>query len=253
MNTITWCPDASIIAGTTLRDQTQNENNNMALHVGGDKAQIINNRRRFSKEQGIDVAHWVLAKQTHSNHIHKVTKHDIGKGALHFEDAIEDCDALYTKESNILIGVFHADCVPILLYDPYTQIVCAIHSGWQGSVKEITRYTLQHLMEQEGVHPSHIQAYIGPSIALHSFEVGTDVLKQLEEMSFDTTPFIVHKNKEKAYVDNKGLNEKMLLDAGVLKEHIRINHNDTFMNNDALFSYRRDPNCGRHFTYIYRK
>ncbi|MEG0527722.1 MAG: peptidoglycan editing factor PgeF [Longicatena sp.] len=252
MSTIQWNPDKQILAGTTLRDHTKAENNNMALHVGGNLTQVIENRKALSDTLGIDIKQWVFCQQTHSDHLHEATSNDMGKGSIQYIDGIADCDALYTKETNLAIGVFHADCVPVLLYDPYTNIICAIHSGWQGTVKEITRKSLSYLVTHEGVNPSHVQAYIGPAIAFHSFEVGQEVIDQVNAMSFDTSPYIIYHENGKASVDNKGLNYQMLLDLGVPKEQIRINPNDTFLNNDAFFSYRRDHACGRHLSYILR-
>ena len=77
-----------------------------------------------------------------------------------------------------------------------------------------------------------------------------DVIEKVQAMSFDTSSYLIRKNEDKAYMDNKGLNMQMLLNAGVLAENIHIDRNDTFQENDAFFSYRRDHNCGRHMTYI---
>lgn len=250
MNNIQWIHNNKITAGTTLRDPQQVAYNNMALHTGANREDIISNRKRLSDEVGIAITQWVFAQQTHSDHIYKVEQKDIGKGALHFEDAIKDCDALYTKEKRIAIGVFHADCVPILLYDPFTSIICAIHSGWMGTCKEITRKTIQHLITQEGVDPAHMKAYIGPAIAYDSFEVGMDVVEKVQQMSFDTSPFIKYASNDKAFISTKGLNTAMLEQCGVLKDNITVNLNDTFMKNEAFFSYRRDHDCGRHLSFI---
>lgn len=252
MNIIEWKPSVDIIAGTTLRDIHRAENNDMALHTGHDKHAVIENRKTLSRQLGIGLNQWVFAQQTHSDHLYEVKKADAGRGTLIYEDGIADCDALYTHEAGIALGVFHADCVPVLLYDPITQIICAIHSGWQGTVKEITSKCVHHLVQKEGIDPVNLHAYIGPAIALHSFEVGMDVVEKVKAMSFDTSSYIIGHNQEKAYVDNKGLNANMLINAGVLKEHIRINPNDTFMKNDSLFSYRRDHDCGRHLSFIIR-
>lgn len=253
MKRIEWKTDLNILAGTTLKDIEQKENNNMALHTKGNLLDIVNNRRNLCLDLETDLDHCVFSQQTHSDHIHCVTKEDLGKGSQSYDTAIADCDALYTRESDILIGVFHADCVPVLLYDPFENIIAAIHSGWQGTVKEITRKTLQHLMDHEHVDPANVRAYIGPAIGYRSFEVGKDVYEQVEQMSFDTSGYITYLPNEKALVNNRGLNIRMLLDLGVLMENITINKSDTFVSNDALFSYRRDHECGRHLSYIIRK
>lgn len=253
MKYITWKNNKEMIAGTTLRNTAMPENGNLALHVGGDLNAVLENRKQFSEELGTNINRWVLPQQTHSDHLIKVTSIDAGRGALLYEDGFADCDALYTKDANILIGVMHADCVPILLYDEVQGLICAIHSGWQGTVKEITRKVLKQLIEKEGCDPKHIQAYIGPSIAYNSFEVGEDVITKVKAMSFDTTPFITYKENGKALVDNKGLNRQMLLDLGVESENITIDKNDTFSENESLFSYRRDKNSGRHMSFIMKK
>ncbi len=253
MKLITWINDNEWIGGTCLRNSQWKEHGNLALHVGGDIDAIINNRKKCSEALNIPLQNWVFPQQTHSDHLKKVTAEDRGKGVYTYESGIPDCDALYTKERQVALGVFHADCVPILLYDPIEGIVCAVHSGWQGTVKEITRKVLGQLIRDENVQPENIRAFIGPAIGYSSFEVGRDVIDKVHAMSFDTSPFIMMKANGKAYVDGKGLNKKMLLDAGVCNENITVDKNDTFTNNDTLFSFRRDAKCGRHISFIMKK
>lgn len=250
---IIWKKQTSLIAGTTLRDQSRPENNNMALHCTENPTAIIENRQQLAKQIGVPLNRFVFANQTHSDHIVNVTEADASKGAVNCEDAIADCDALYTRAANLLIGVFTADCVPILLYDPMEKLICAIHSGWMGTVKQITAKTLDILVHQEGCDPKQLHAYIGPAIATHSFEVGMEVVEKLQALPFDPAGFIRFKSQEKALVDNKGLNREMLLRAGVPKENITMDKNDTFAANDAFFSYRRDHQCGRHLSFIVQK
>ena len=199
------------------------------------------------------MSQFVLANQTHSNHIVKITKEDAGKGAFDTSDAIADCDALYTRENNLLIGVFTADCVPILLYDPIEKLIGAIHSGWMGTTKQITAKAIERLIQEEGCKPQNIHAFIGASIAYHSFEVGMEVVDQIKKLPFDCSAYITYKENNKAFVDNQGLNYQMLINAGILKEHITIDKNDTFAENESFFSYRRDKACGRHLSFIVRK
>lgn len=253
MNIIQWLHTNQVFAGTTLRDNKQPDYNNMALHTGSNPENIIYNRKQLSTYIGIHLNQWVFAQQTHSDHIYKVTQADLGKGSLRQEDAIANCDALYTKEKGIAIGVFHADCVPILLYDPIHAIICAIHSGWIGTTKELTRKMMEHLIQVEGIDPLHIKAYIGPSIAFDSFEVGEDVVEKVNHMSFDTSKFVAAGKQGKAYVDTKGLNVQMLENTGVLRDNISVNRTDTYIKNEALFSYRRMPTCGRHVSFILLK
>lgn len=250
---IYWKHHKGLIAGTTLRNPDKKENNNMALHCGGNLSDIIENRKHLADKLNIHLDQCVFANQTHSDHIQRITSADAGKGCTSIEDAIMDCDALYTREPNLLLGVFTADCVPILLYDDVTGIICAIHSGWMGTIQQITTKTLRVLIEQEGCNPENLHAYIGPAIAFSSFEVGNEVVEKVRQLPFDTCPYIKQKNEIKALVDNKGLNFQMLLDAGVQEKHITVDKNDTFSVNESFFSYRRDHQCGRHLSFIVRK
>ncbi|MCI9525212.1 MAG: peptidoglycan editing factor PgeF [Erysipelotrichaceae bacterium] len=250
---IYWKRNNELIAATTLRNPNKKENNNMALHCGGILDDVLLNRTHLAQKFGLSLDQMTFANQTHSDHVYCVQADDQGKGARSVEDAILDCDALYTRETNHLIGVFTADCVPILLYDPIEKLICAIHSGWQGTVKQITSKTLRVLTEKEGCKAENIQAYIGPSIAFHSFEVGMEVVEKVKALPFDTSDYILYKNNGKALVDNQGLNMRMLEIAGVQSGAITLDKNDTFMNNPSFFSYRRDHACGRHLSFIIRK
>lgn len=250
---ILWKEKRELLAGTTLRNPNKLENNNIALHCGGNLESILKNREALANKLEVPLKHWVLANQTHSNHVQRVTAADKGKGAFTQADAIPDCDALYTREANLLLGVFHADCVPILLYDPMEKIICAIHSGWLGTTKQITTKTLETLVQEEGVNPIHLQAYIGPAIAFQSLEVGMEVVEKVKVLPFDTSPYIQLLENGKALIDNRGLNYQMLRNAGVLDENIMDDKNDTFVENPSFFSYRRDKTCGRHFSFIVRK
>ncbi len=250
---IIWKNNCSCIAGTTLRNPSSLEQNNLALHVGGNLHDVIKNREQLSNSLDITLDQWVFLQQTHSNHIYEATKKDLGKGTLDYKDGIADCDSIYTKEKNLAIGVFTADCVPILLYDPCTPLICAIHSGWQGTVKEITTKTMEQLIKQEHIDPKNLLAYIGPAINYESLEVGLEVVEQVKKMNFDTSKFITYKKNGKAFIDNKGLNKQMLLNAGISEENITINPRDTFLQDDELFSYRRDHSCGRHLSFIMLK
>lgn len=250
MNLLYWKHTNHLAAGTTLRQAALPEQNNTALHTIGDKEAILQNRKVLCDSLGISLTQATFAQQTHSDHMCEVTKADIGRGSMLYQDGFADCDALYTKEKNALIGVFHADCVAVLLYDPIKEIIMAIHSGWQGTTKEITRKCVEQLVETEAVDPNDLQAYIAPAINFESLEVGNEVVDLIKTMSFDTSAFITRLSDTKAFIDNKGLNRQMLIQAGVKAEHILVNPSDTFQPNESLFSYRRDHNCGRHMSFI---
>ena len=78
MNYIQWNYEDDLLAGTTLRDPSLPENNNMALHACLRKEDVLNNRDTLSKALHIASSQWTFAMQTHSDHIHEVTAADAG-------------------------------------------------------------------------------------------------------------------------------------------------------------------------------
>ena len=62
---ILWSNDGMLAAGTTLRVAEQPENFNMALHVGGDKENILKNRNKFCEDFNISLNHSVYLLSKH--------------------------------------------------------------------------------------------------------------------------------------------------------------------------------------------
>ncbi len=240
-----------VLIATTLKDNNALDYNNIALHATNNQEAVILNRKSLANFLNIPFENMVFLNQTHSSHLYQIRKNDLGKGIISLKDAIDDCDACYTFEKKVPIGIFTADCVPIILYDPTTSCIAAIHSGWAGTVKEILNKVLDHLLTKEKIDPKNLIAYIGVAIEFDHFEVGMEVVEKFKQMSFDTSPFIRYSKNNKAYIDQKAVNKQMLLNHGVLASNIIVDPTSTMDNtSDDLFSYRKDKNCGRHFTYI---
>ena len=89
-------------------------------------------------------------------------------------------------------------------------------------------------------NPADIVAGIGPSIHMHDYEVGPEVVAAVEE-SFKNSSAILKPsmNKGHAYFDLWEANRQQLLAYGVKPEHIEISGICTYHNNDDFFSARR--------------
>ncbi len=239
-----------------MKDRTKPDQNNMALHVSNDPQGVLENRRQLEKET-LPLDRWALAWQKHTDQFYHVTHKDIGKGAFDKHTSILNVDALYTTEPEILIGVFTADCLGILVYDPTTPCVCTIHSGWKGTVQKITDKTVSHLIQKQLLHPQTTQVYFGPSLQFDSLEIGQDVIEQIQTIDMDTAPFLKQISDDKALFDNQGLNIQMLKDLKIPLENIHPSSYDTLKDTQDTFSYRMNnrlkefPKCGEHFIYGY--
>jgi YfiH family protein len=85
----------------------------------------------------------------------------------------DSCDALWSSERGVSLGIKVADCLPVSLLSP--NGIANIHSGWRGAVQGITAATL------EAVPFDVTHAFLGPSIRSCCFEVGDEVASQFSE------------------------------------------------------------------------
>eukprot|EP00828_Plagiopyla_frontata_P048000 TRINITY_DN9053_c0_g1_i3.p3 TRINITY_DN9053_c0_g1~~TRINITY_DN9053_c0_g1_i3.p3 ORF type:complete len:180 (-),score=28.93 TRINITY_DN9053_c0_g1_i3:555-1094(-) len=109
----------------------------------------------------------IYLKQIHSD---KVLVYSLDKYIKDMEG-----DAIVTQEKNVAIGVFTADCVPIILVDKIKGVIAAIHSGWKGTFDSITLKTIEKMKNEFKCDNSNIKAYIGAHIRQCCYEVSEDL------------------------------------------------------------------------------
>ena len=240
------------ILGVTLKDANFAEQNNMALHVCQNKATILENRHALAKTLESDLSQFVCANQTHSANFFEVENAHVGMGASSSESAVSDTDALYTYEPNVVISSFTADCVPVLFYNEKTNLIGAVHSGWQGTIKEITLKLFEHLKTFENCHMQDVKVYIGPAISQEKFEVDADVYDKFKALGYADEFMYFNEATNKYHIDNKLTVKAQCELAGIPAENITIDEMCTFRSEDG-FSYRQDRGTGRHLSFIVRK
>ena len=210
---------------------------NLSSHVGDAIENVLENRKKFYSAIGVpDDARFVYQNQVHSANIHIVD------GSV---EIIPESDGLITPGSNTFLAVSIADCTPVIIYDPVTKIVAAVHAGWRGTEQLITFTTIKRLVKL-GAQPRNIYAFIGASASRENYEVGQEVATLFEKDYYDEMP------NGKCMLDIKTANRDQLLIAGVPLEQIEISPRCT-INDLRLHSYRRDgKESGRMFAVIGR-
>ncbi len=185
---------------------------------------------------------FVTASQTHSDHVHIVTKKE-SRGWRDMEDAVADCDALVTDQKGVMLCILTADCVPILLCDPVKKVVAAVHAGWRGTEAKIVAKTVGKMKEAFGCNPSDIVAGIGPAIGACCYEVGEDVAKH-----FRDRPDVLEEKEGGKYMLNLPLENRLqLMGAGVPQAQIDQSGICTACESDSYFSYRKEQGCSGRF------
>ena len=187
-------------------------------------------------------AHYNLQAIGYLNQIHS----DI---ILNFDGNIYDGDAIITDRTKIAIGVFTADCVPVILVDMKKGVVAAVHSGWKGTKALIVCKTIERLKENYGSRAEDIRAYIGPHIGGCCYEVSKELIEEFTSEDIYSNIKISNNNK----LDLERCILEQLLEMGIKQENIATTNTCTACNKEyELYSYRKSKNKqGRMFSFIY--
>src|SRR3984957_1473683 len=138
---------------------------NLSYWVGDDERAVDTNWERLRHEVQ-DLKLVARLNQVHGNVIHAATR---DTAALR-----PPGDGLVTAEPGVMLGIFSADCVPILMVDTKRKIAGALHAGWRGVIADIADAGVR-AMVQLGARASDIRAAMGPSIGSCCFEVDSEL------------------------------------------------------------------------------
>lgn len=217
---------------------------NCCGYTGDNPAHVEDCRKRLRAMIGTE--HIVTARQTHSTNV-----------------AVIDCipqtsptgvDALVTRLPNVAIGVFTADCVPILLCEQQSGLIAAVHAGWKGSAAGIVADAIE-TMVNEGADRSGIEAVVGASICQRCFEVGNEVVDEFAKRGFPIDN-IVWRNPDtgKAHINLAEANRWLMERAGVPNANISLSGMCTKCEPQRFFSARTlGINSGRILSAIIRR
>jgi polyphenol oxidase len=190
-----------------------------------------------------DLDELIYINQIHSDVVYKYEKTD--KDLIYKEG-----DGLITNIDNTAIGVFTADCVPIIIIDDNNNMA-AIHSGWKGTYNSIVLRTLEKMREEFNTDINSIKIFIGPHIRKCCYEVSSE----LKEKFLNKT-----KIKENTLFNerNLSLEECILKDIrsfNIKEDNIYSLNLCTHCEKDIkLFSYRKSVGTyGRLFSFVFYK
>lgn len=185
---------------------------NIAHHRGDDPANVAKNIQILSEALGFSPDSLILTQQTHSDIVRCVNSVD-AHGLDHHQ--YPECDALITADPGAALMVFTADCTPILLHDPVTGAVGAVHAGWRGTASGIAAKTVAAMASSFGCRPENIRAAIGPNIGPCCFATDADVPAAMVKALGAEANASISQRDDKYYVNLKALNALHLRRAGV--------------------------------------
>ena len=196
------------------------ESLNLGTHVGDNLEDVLRNRA-IASHSGEQIQ---FMNQVHGNRVVIIET---------FTDSDPTADALVTGIPGISLAVQVADCIPLLLASD--EVVAAVHVGRKGLVNEVAIRTID-VMREMGAQA--ISAIIGPAICGTCYEVSEEIFEevvaahpQARSRTRTGTPSL---DLPKALVA-----QLEAIDIAVVNESICT------LENQSLFSYRRDGITGR--------
>ena len=197
---------------------------------------VLENYRRFCQALGTDVQDVVQSQQVHEGTVRHVTAADRGKGLFAATDFT--ADALVTDEPGLDLMVFSADCIILLLHDPVTASIGAVHAGWRGTALDLPAKAVGEMGRLFGARPEDIRIAIGAGIGPCCFETHDDVPDAMRKAFGSGVEAYIRPRGKKWTVDLKAVNAWRLREAGVREAHIDVCPACTACHTDLYWSHR---------------
>lgn len=166
-----------------------------------------------------------------------------GMGIIKERD-YDNIDGIITNTNNLCLVSSFADCIPVTLVDAKKGVIAALHSGWKGTVGNISQNGIECMKESFGCNEADIIAFVGPGICKNCYQVSEDVAIEFmkvysaEETELILTPDDNNKCTGKYHLDLIAANYINLINAGLLPHNIYVADVCTSCNKELLFSHR---------------
>ena len=218
---------------------------NLARNVGDDPRAVAENHRLLAAELGYSPEALFELSQVHGA---ETWCAEAQVPAESFR--AREGDALLALERGQAVGIRVADCVPVLLADPISGAVGAIHAGWRGVVADIVPRAVRRLMEACGGQAGQLLAAIGPHIGPGAFEIGPEVAEALRG-AIPEDAHVVLERAPRPHADLGRAVRAQLLRAGLSAARVETVGGCTYADPQRFFSFRRDgARSGRHLAVI---
>ena len=203
---------------------------------------VLNNYKKICSSLGTDYKRVVKTRQEHTKNIAIVNKKiNIDKPDINLEE-YANIDGFITNNPNLILTTTNADCILFLLFDPVKRVIANIHSGWSGTLQEISVEAIKKMIQDYGCNPKDIICCMCPSIRKCHFEVEEDIaerfynkFKSLEKIN----EIIEHNsNTNKWNIDTVLINKIILKNIGLKPENIIDSGICSVCNSNIIHSFR---------------
>lgn len=158
---------------------------NLGGRAGDSEEAVTSNRAALQRALQADLS---LVAQVHGNEVFDADtvvdswNTPYGFDATGFADSklrIES-DAQVSTAHSLALGMFAADCLPVLLADDEAGVIAAAHCGRKGLMAGVLDSAIEAMCEK-GAERSRINAVLGPCICGSCYEVGESIALDFEK------------------------------------------------------------------------
>ena len=140
-------------------------------------------------------------KQLHTNFVYKVSDNFIN---------FQEGDGFVSSSGNIALLTYHADCLPIYIFDKSKKYIGLAHSGYKGSFKLMILKMLI-MFESMGSSFNDLKVVFGPYNRSCCYEVSLELLEEVNsKFSKKLLNMSFYRKDDKIYFDNADFNLRLI-------------------------------------------
>jgi polyphenol oxidase len=97
-------------------------------------------------------------------------------------------DALLTRDPDVVLGIYVADCCAVYLVDPEKRAIGLVHSGKKGTALNIAGTAVRKMVTEFGANPADLVAQLSPCIRPPHYEVdfAAEIIRNLRRSGVDS-------------------------------------------------------------------
>lgn len=222
---------------------------NMARYIDDEPSHVTHHQEILANAIHFPTQQWVFPIQTHENNIAHITKAHCGANIKALGNELYGIDGMYTYDSDILLTMCYADCVPVYFYSEKHHFIALAHAGWRGTYGQIVVEMLKYVEFDY----QDLNVVIGPATS-STYEINDDIKKKFETLPINSDKYIETRDTDRHGIDLKLANALLLKNSGVPAENINITKYTTSEDLSLFFSYRVEKGkTGRMLAFIGQK
>lgn len=145
-------------------------------------------------------------------------------------------DIILTNKPHVTLFMRYADCVPLVYVDPVKRALALAHAGWRGTIQRVAAKAVEEMVQHYGSKPSDLLVGVGPAISVAHYEVGPDVVAEVEAAFGRLAEALLPQYDGRRHFNLAKANQLVLEEAGV--KNIEVSNECTFANQQDWFSHR---------------